>query len=382
MAKFLLSTLLFCINLFILTPASATNYRDIPENSSHPAEVCDAPAPDSLRVTSKGGSFISLAWKPAWEGANHVVYVSEKNDLGGWTAQKTFPNVPGNSLTVDSLKGGKQYRFRIATKCPSGEPSELTAFVDDQTTIVELTLIGRNPKDPKEVSCTGIYYQSHKWIGFRVSGEGESNVFEVQVNENSSSPVAYIRRVITENPIVAADNSGSFPNNFLPIIPNVFAPFRISRLFANNNPQPELIGRVEIILHKNPPSVDFCIENGQYPWKNNYQFIPMTAEETILIPTGGGIKIQGFAKEPATQRVQAQNPFDDGLHVFFPTNFSDLGKVSIKLLNFNGQIVLEQRVELTSSEFTVPVGKLSTGIYFLVVETEKELQVIKVYKSE
>jgi hypothetical protein len=382
MAKFLLFTLLFCINLFVLTPASATNHRDISENSSQPVVVCDAPAPDSLRVTSKGGSFISLAWKPAWEGANHVVYVSEKNDLGGWTALKTFPNVPGNSLTVDNLEGGKQYRFRIATKCPSGEPSELTAFVDDQTTIVELTLIGRNPKDPEDVDCMGILYQSFEWVGFKVIGEGESNIFEVQVNENSSSPAAYIRRVITANPIVAADQSGTFPSNFQQIIPNVIAPFRMVRLFTNNNPQKEVIGEINISLHKDPPKLDICVDASQFPWKNNYQFKTLTANETIFIPTGGGVKIQGFAKEPTVHRVQAQNPFNDRLSLFFPPDFVDIGMISIKLINTNGQIVLEQKSEFSSSELTFLVDVLPNGTYFLIVETDKELQVLKVFKSE
>jgi Secretion system C-terminal sorting domain/Fibronectin type III domain len=352
-----------------------------PEKNILVAEICDAPAPDSFRITSIGGTFITLSWKPAWEGANHIIYVSKKTSSGGWAAQFILPNVSGNTITVDSLEGGKDYRFRIATKCPSGDPSELTAFVDDHTAIVELTLIGRNPKNPKPINCIGIPYQSYKWVGFMVSGEGESNFFEVQVNDDSNNPLAYIRRVVTANPIVAVDQTGNFPNNFQPIIPDVPAPFGMVRLSTNNNSQPEIIGRIDVSLHKTPPRLDICVESStQFPWKNGYTFTSMTAKETIISPTGGAG--QGFGKTPFTQQIEVQNPFKDELHVLFPQLFTEVGKVSIHLLNTNGRIVFEQKTELFSSELTFPFGGLSSGVYFLVIETDKEVQVLKVLKSE
>ena len=379
MAKSLLFALLLCA--LFLTPSSilATSESTSPDKITLNADECTAPPPDSFRATSIGGSFISLAWQPAWVGATHLLVVSEKNSSGEWTVQYTYPNVAGSSFTVTGLESGKQYRFRIATKCPSGDPSELTASFDDHTAIIELTLAGRTPKNPTPINGLGILYQSYHWVGFEVFGEGASNLFEVIVNEGSSNPLAYIKRVVNANPIVAAREDGFFPTDFFPTIPKVFVPFKMLRLIPNN---PEIIGRLEIAVNTSPPTLDIFIEDPSiFPWKNNYTFRALTANSTILIPPGSGGG-QGLGVEPTHERFEVQNPFKDNLHVFIPNKSTAEEEATMRLMNTNGQIILEQKFDCLSSEVSIPVEWLAPGVYILQIETDYEAQTFNLIKSE
>ncbi len=381
MAKNLLFALFFCTPSFVFSTISAANEPGHLESKTFPAEVCEAPVPDSFRVTSVSGTFIALAWHPAWLGATHELSVSEKDEFGGWTTQYIFPDVPGSFFTVENLESGKEYRFRIATKCPSGDPSELTAIVDDHTVIIELTLIGRNPKNPTEINGQGIQYQNYNWLGFKVSGEGESNIFEVNVNEGTSGdndPIAFIRRVYNANPIVAVDPGTSYPNGFNPIIPEVPVPFRIVRLLQAVTLKD--IGYVKIAKYNNiPPTIDLLIED-QFPWKNSYTFTVIVAKETISIPQGG--TGQGFVKDPSSNTFTVQNPFKDNLVVFTPLQYAEQGICTMRLLNTQGITELEQKLEPLNTAVSFPIEWLPPGIYFLQIETGLELQVLKVVKSE
>jgi hypothetical protein len=379
MAKFLLPALFFCFYLFVVTPSFASEEPGKPEKISRLSEVCDAPAPDSFRVTSIGGSFISLAWKPAWEGATHVLYVSQKNTSGGWTAQSVLPNVSGNSITVEGLVGGKEYRFRIATKCGSGEPSELTSFVDGIALIVELTLAGRTPKDPQQISCTGIDHTKHPWLGFRIDGNAQSNLFEVNIHGEQQNPFASIKRVNTENPIVAVSEWFLFPSDFDPVIDNVKVPFLIQNL---NSDPPKNIGWVDIIIAgTNPLKIDMCqvLDKPEKPWDNGYDFIVLKASEAVKIPTGGGTG-QGFGQDPKDSWFEVQNPFSDNINIFIPQYRKIEGSASLRLFNANGQDILTQKFDVLDSQISLPTQWLKQGIYFIQIESNQEVWRRKVIK--
>ncbi len=228
--------------------ASTPNFSDL-----RLVETCQAPAPDSFRVASAGGNFISLSWKPVWPGAAYFLTASEKNSSGGWVPIQIFPDIQDTSFTVDGLEGGKSYRFHISTKCTNGDISDLTAWVDGISLIVDLTLLGRTPKNPLPISGNGIPYQSYEWIGFKVSGNGASGLFEVEVNEDGDVPLAFIRRVNLGEKIVAVDGNDLYPIPMLPIIEDVAIPFRINQILPENNIS---IGKINIIEHFSPPSID------------------------------------------------------------------------------------------------------------------------------
>jgi hypothetical protein len=374
--KFLFSTLL---GIFTLTLAIASGLPNTPNAKFCAAEVCEAPPPDSLRATSIGGTYVSLEWVPAWPGATHVLTVSELDSSGGWVPVIIFNNVSGSTLTVDSLSSGKQYRFRMATKCPNGDPGQFTGPVEINTIIVELTLGGRTPKNPSEIGCTGIAYQNHPWLGFRVTGPGASNIFEVVVNEESDSPLAYIRRVFTVNSIVAVAPDGSFPTPAFPLIGNVPVPFKIERVNTE-----ESIGAIDIVKHStNPPTIDICKNVQVLPWKPEYTLTILTAKEVVVIPGGGGGGTgtgQGFGTDPLGTYFKIQNPFLENIQVFVPDENELEGGVTLRLFDTNGKIIKTQQFETGDTGLILPVPGLPPGMYILQIQTMHETQSHMVFK--
>jgi hypothetical protein len=377
MAKFLLSALFFWFHLFVISPAFASEEPGNPEKISRLSEVCDAPAPDSFRITSIGGSFMTLAWKPAWEGATHVLYISQKDSSGGWTAQSVLPNVSGNTITVNGLVGGKEYRFRIATKCSTGEPSELTAFVDGIALILDLTIAGRTPKNPQPINCTGIEYAKYPWLGFRISGEGYSRLFEVKINGENVEPFGTVGRVRPENHIVASNMDFLYPNINTPVVSNFSQFFRILDVTL---PTPLRIGLISInSIPGSPNKIDLCdvTNNPLDPWKNGYSFSALFAYETILIPPGG----IGYGIDPKLNGFTVQNPMSENLNIFAPDGFINNGSIKIRFLDLNGKLVFAQEFDYFSNQVLIPLEGLSTGFYILEIQSSNAIEVHKVVKG-
>jgi len=380
MAKNLLFPLLISIFASTLVFGNTEPFATHPQLL--PLDSCDAPAPDSFRVTGAGGNFISLAWNPAWPGAFHVMTVSEQDPSGGWNSIRIYPNVPDSSITVDSLESGRTYRFTISTKCENGDASKVITTVDFGTIILELTLAGRTPKNPQTITCTNIPYQEYEWIGFRVVGEGASNTFEVVVNENYNGPfdpVAYIRRLINVNPIVAVDNDGVHPNDFSPIRKNVEVPFRLFRLHPNA--PPETIGRVDVSVQHSPPSITVCV-SGQDPWKGSYTYLPLFALETVIIGSGGSGGQQGLAKDPDSDIVRViENPFHENLRLSLSPRFKPGESVNLRLFNTNAQLVFSKKFESLDADIELQLAHLPSGVYMLNLESEGEVQTLRIVKS-
>ncbi|MDX1912475.1 MAG: fibronectin type III domain-containing protein, partial [Saprospiraceae bacterium] len=147
--QFFFSGFLFLISF---APVFSNNEVRFPTKESIFNETCSLPAPDSFRITSIGGDFISLAWNPISTGALHTLVVLEETNQGGWTNFGLFQNLGGSSFTVDGLTGGNKYRFILATNCSNGDPSTLTAIVDGIALIVDLVLASRVPINPQPFS--------------------------------------------------------------------------------------------------------------------------------------------------------------------------------------------------------------------------------------
>ncbi len=264
MANKLLISLLFCSFKFATTPIYA-----IPESGSHKTsqlntEACEAPPPDSFRIASISSNFISLAWKPVWAGAIYDISLFKKNSFGGWDLLYTIYNIPGADYTVNGLESGKEYRFSIATKCSTEDPSELTAIVDGIALILELTTAGRVPLYPTQVNCYDIDFAKYEWVGFKVTywqdHEVISNFFEykelLEFSSNNTPEITLkIKRVHHNNSIVAENENGIFPVGWQVI--SSINPFYMSCLTCDNGDE-QLIGRVQLVRHFNPSTIDIC----------------------------------------------------------------------------------------------------------------------------
>jgi len=379
MAKKILLALLFCAMHMACSPVFAAN------DTAFRADVCTAPAPDSFRITSIGGDFISLAWVPAWVGAEHTLSVLENDGVGGWITFDTLHNVPGSSQTVEGLEPGMEYRFILATNCSTGEPSELVKIIDGITLIVDLTIIGRNPNTPVAVDCGSIPLNSN-WVGFKVeqisAGISIANFFELVVDGNNTSSNFFskvqIRRVYRDHPLVAVNPDNQWPTCDDPLLIDVGASFRMARLLGNG-PNMELIGWIDLYQNSGS-SISICPDynHPDLPWKNTYKFTALVAPKASAMPGCGN---RSGTKTKAYAEIKAQSPFDQTLHVFFPTSFPDSHKTCFRLLNTQGQTVWLKQMDGGTNEVELPTGSIIPGFYILQIETKDVTHSLKVIKS-
>jgi len=391
MSKRLLFALLSSTLPLAFTPVSALNAPTMTKVNDYISDVCSAPPPNNFRITSIGGTFMSLAWQPTWDGAIHSLEVSKKDFSGEWVTQYTLENVPDSTLTVYNLEPGTEWRFRIATKCVDGESSALSDFKDGIALILELTTEGRRPLNPTVIDCNNISLK-HAWIGFRIEylqqGISIANLFEFTHDGSfaDSDPFSKLRikRVNLTHPIVAVNPDGIWPTFFNPILPNVPIPFRIDRLIGDGSGSDrDNIGFVNLIQNTNPLSVDLCPDysNTQQPWKSNYTFTPLVAEQVMeaLLPE---INKRSEISSTSNCDVKAQSPFEETLNVFLSqSNFTEK-TATFCLLNTNGQTLMEQHLEITGTQVSFPLAWLPSGVYILSVKSGDEIRSLKVIKSK
>jgi hypothetical protein len=287
MTRLSTKALQFCLFFFSVTSAFAAIEPMHDKIHLGNLDVCEAPAPDSFRITKIGVDFISLAWKPAWPGADHQIEVFIENNAGGWDYLYTAQVASVASKTIDNLLTGKKYRFKIATKCTNGEPSSLSAIIDGITLIIELTLSGRTPVNPTPVNCQGINLldPNIEWVGYRIlwerQGKTFSSLFEIVLDEpdvsapsGSEGTKIKIKRVELENPVVTANENHKWPIISNPIITvnTAIVIGEILGLGLTINP----IGNVAIGYNPFSPFIDICVDPN-VSWDPSFVFQPLVA---------------------------------------------------------------------------------------------------------
>ena len=227
MAKFFLFSALFLLFFGFNTPLWAKNGGPLTPISE--LSPCYAPAPDSFRITEMSSNSIRVDWQAVASGLSYSLEILRKNSAGGWDLLHAISYITDNFYYFEGNDpGGTSYRFKLRTNCSVGNPSEYFVGLDGITTILELILGGRTPINPLPIFCTNIPLNIYNWVGFKVSkhvpGEGiVSSLFEYDENgADVSSPFSfpsrmYLRRVDTDNLIVASTETGEYPNIFLPL---------------------------------------------------------------------------------------------------------------------------------------------------------------------
>lgn len=327
-------------------------------------ETCEAPPPDSLRVTVKGTHFMVLEWKPAFEGADHFLEVFEQTEEGDWELYQTYESVVTASKRVDGLLPGKRYRFKVATKCGTNDPSVFSAYIDDSTLILELTLGGRRPIEPQVKSdCEPLEYLNpqNEWVGYRISyvqnGALIQNFFEFVSSEENGGEAPQLRRFVTYNPIVAADGGNNFPTEIEPshdVSENEYVKM------GTVGPQGfQLFGQVDIsALHNLPGWVKLCKAENQ-PWNESFIFEPMVAPKAQgIIP---GIQL---LRPNHSAEISVENPIEENIKIFAP---STIGEYSLQVVDQQGRVLFYQEELIGNVE--VQTAQLPIGVFVFVFKT-------------
>jgi hypothetical protein len=383
MANFFPNFFLVATLQLTFTTVYAFNGQDSFEKSTVQFDYCDAQAPDNFQVVSIGSDLVSLGWIPAWPGAIQTLELSVENS-GNWVPIFSENNVLGASYTLNELNPG-YYKAKIRTNCPSGEASSLYSEVLFDFKIIDLSTAGRIPKDPVVVEdCENIDYLKHEWVGFKVTkiATGLSNIFEFKFIEGQGPS---IKRVLYDSPIVAVNYNGIFPTSAVPNI-KAFTPFRMDDKNAEN---PDDLINIGFVLCFEPylsiPIITLCKDenNPIVSWKPEYSFAAMTAESvTTDYPPNSSVTDKTVQNALIYDKIKVQSPFKESLNIFFPQIFSEGSMAKIRLFNTNGQRILSFSFDLNSSQISIPISSILPGIYILQIETDFEVQVFKVEKSE
>jgi len=348
------------------------------------SDTCDAPAPDSFRITSVSSNSIALAWEPIWMGAEHSLIIHKKNPTGAWETFLSPFTVQGVSYTAINLTPGSEYRFIIATNCGLDEPSSIKKNIDGIALILELTIAGRNPTNPVPVDCHKIKYLEHEWVGFKVevytkAGETISSLFEFLPNGYGPRGIisGMIMRVDYGNPIVATTDDDVWPTNNQSSVP-VKNPFRMGHI--NDGGITSLpIGRVGLTGY--PASIDLCADylNAQDPWRKSYSFTAMTAETVSgALPSTFDERFENPSN--LIGGVWAQSPFSEHLDVFVPLVDQRKGNAKVYLLNAAGLEIMEQNINAPCEKISFNTGSLLPGFYFIRIESIGKVQTLKTIK--
>ena len=273
-------------------------------------------------------------------------------------------------------------KVEIATNCDSGELSLESSKLQDKI-IVELTTGGRIPVNPQTISCTDIPIPTSAsgWIGFQVIKTGliPQNIFEIKVVPiDPTTTKIQIKRVYENNVVYASDNQNFVPPPTL----QVDNPFKMILRTLNNDLD---IGKISVT--KNTTTVNLCQFISDPPWNNAFNFIVMksTIPNGMIAPSvfenTTNLQSPQFSDKPGF--VNAQSPFCETLRVFFSEQSNYISQnATIRLLNSNGQIVMEEQIVPSFGQLSLPAQSIAPGIYFLQLEYEDETQTLKVVKIE
>jgi len=382
MAKFFLVTLISCTLQLTFTPAFAVNEPARPPKVDPELHFCDAPAPDDFHVANIGSDFVSLAWVPAWVGAVHTLEISIE-DSGNWDVLFVNYDVPDALYTLHNLEPG-YYRARIATNCSTGETSSILSEVLFRFKIIDLLTAGRIPKNPVMVAdCENIDYLNHEWVGFEVTEDetGISNLFEFTYTYGE---IPVLKRVSYNHPIVAVDSDGKYPSIEDPFL-KAYVPFRMDHF---NEWDPNIVINIGYVICRDnfsaTPTITLCKDedNPILEWKPEYSFTALTAEDIVSDAPNSGSIDKSVRSVVDIVKFKAQSPFNESLNVFIPQVLSDHSKATIRLLNSNGQMTMFYNLDLNTSLISLPTASLFPGVYILQIETNLDVQFLKIVKSE
>jgi len=389
MAKKFFFTVLFLISLASTTWLVASDSSFSSAKHGPKLEICNAAAPDSFRVESGGSTFVTLAWSPAWVGAEHTLKVYKKNeDTSAWDLINTFYDVPGASVTVSSLQYAAEHRFIIATNCISGEPSELTSSIDHINLILDLMVAGRNPVNPVPVQgmCSMINYQNYNWVGFVIKVSNSftptSTLYEFKAEyDNNGNLYPVIKRVQEYGPIMALGKPQGWPAFAYPkkTAPQVVridgsTTFLVRHYYTETDFIP--VGEVTVNLVEGfPNTIIFCPNPN---WNLAYEFRPLTAQLANGFSAGGNLL--GKTDFRIDLEVKVQSPFTDFIQIFLPLGLSMEEPMVINIMSLDGQILFQQKVNSLSEMILVPTHSLANGLYLIRIETKQGIQTHKAVK--
>lgn len=312
---------------------------------------------------------------------DHNLSIFKENFQGGWDYLYSVSTGTVPYYTFVGLEFNKKYRFEIATKCPDGTPSTLVSAIDGITLIIDLVLNGRSPINPVIIQgCPTINYQNHNWVGFKIEYIGSSssiyNIFEFC--DITSIPT--IKRVNDSYSMITAANLDNvYPKLPMPSLVQVQGSlnFKVFRIKTPTSFVP--IGHLAVNFDDVNHTIQICKDLSE-PWNESFSFSMLTAESAIGFntpePPNNNLMNLHLEKK---NNFSIQNPFNTELKLLLQERNIN-SPIMLKLLNLNGQTMLEQIFEISSSTVLINTVAIPAGIYFLHINIDQNIETYKVIK--
>ena len=190
--------------------------------------------------------------------------------------------------------------------------------------------------------------------------------------------IPVIKRVDYGPAIVAAELvTNKFPIYQQKIVNLAQSSFQMFRYLSEDSRIP--MGVLDLTFDDLNKTVKICKSMGD-PWNPGFTFKLLTAQSASGLHSFGSE--DRFDNHLAhDEKVKVQTPFNNVLKFFFLKGHLEC-RATVSLLNISGQTVFKQYYDTISNQVSLPVESLCAGLYILRLETEGEIQTLKVVKSE
>lgn len=336
--------------------------------------ICNAPAPTNFQVVQIGTTWVKLSWQTSNPSDAHRVKTYETNS--GLLVSNILVSPGSLVCTVTGLQPGVDYYSRVNVVCKNGYDSENNTEITHTTLIAELIVIGKDgTSNTPQCSITSApgtctFAPDGSESNFKIRPVNNPNLgrrFNVSKNQASG----HLRTSLQNT------NTGE------------------AYTIQCNNQDPDCQGTLFQISVNGQLIVSYELSYMPYPANQgvlNCNFLDSNFEIVKLVPNGYNNPIgptTGSSKDFTNDKLSSlvplditalPNPFTESLTLRFNTSSSE--PIAIKLMNLNGQIVLEQQYQAGMEAIELNTATFPTGFYLLRVKTSQGEQTLKVVKTE
>lgn len=337
---------------------------------------CALPPPSNFHVVEQGPTSVTFGFIPSMDGASSRIKTYRASD-GFLLDDRIIPSGLTKAM-IDNLPVNTDVYATINSICENGGDGPISARLDIISLILELIVVGYEPGT--ERTCTILaplnacpFFANGNMTTFKVSNNSESREFGVRYLSN------YLQVSLPKG--MNSDQKFKFYCN-VAVEPACTMAELITVTYETNT-GPVTVAKFDL-LKEYSSTVGYlrCL------WlESGYKFERMGPG-----PTGGGGQ---RPDDPITGRTQARDDFSisTGVWVFVaPNPFTDIlnvylgdkitSQIHLQLYNLAGQKVLDQQSIGGQEQYALATADLSPGFYLLRIESDGEVQTLKVVKSE
>lgn len=362
----------FCALISTFASAKPVNP---PAFSPSLATFCDLPAPDNFHVAAYTYSSVDLTWDAVVDAEGYDIIVEEENG-----SQHSHFQTTDLSATITNLDAHKQYVARIASICDVGlgEKSPHYSSTDIIILIVELVVQASedNIQTLPATPCDNLAWDdvtNRYLISIIEENTGKSAHFAIQSFEgilNCTSvnyATVYSKAPSSTLALELADNSGQSA-------PTCANTFRIRNSYTQ-----DMLFDVQVKVDNQNHTINICdnpLVSSGYAFRLHVEVPPVfNGDGRSDIQDDNPENVDNLEKNI---HFAITNPVSESLQISASGQLA--APASLRLLNLDGQLMVERTIEAGAQQFSAPLNFLPNGLYIAQIEYAGNIQTFKVLK--